>query len=213
MTAAPTPLPRTRLPPAPTPASTEAVALSHTPVISTYRVLCANPAVSITTAEVDPATTQVDRAKHKSTARVLDPPSPLPQVDGVVEPTSTPSTHTATVTSTYTFATSPATPSPASPSPPPRGRIWRHAARRTMTPKPHTMTPPAHLIPGIPGPGHPPWPWPTGPLDTCNLCGRHPAVTLDYTTPGWGGLCTSCTPRPGPLRLNLTPSQDTNDHI
>ena len=146
----------------------------------------------------------VDRARHKSTARVLDPPSPLLQLDGLVEPTSTPTlipTSTHTSACTPSTSTAPATPSPAPPSPPPPPgeRIWRHAVRRA--PKPPA---PAHLIPGVPGPGHPPWPWPTGPLDTCTLCGRHP-TTLDYTTPGWGGLCTVCAYK-GPLKLNLKPS-------
>ena len=115
-----------------------------------------------------PTRTQVDRARHKSIAKVLNPPSPLPQVDGVVESTSTPSY---TYTYTHLHATSPYTNTCIS-----------------------TKAPPEPLV----GPEWPPPPGPwacdpatADPATTCTLCGANP-WDLIHDIQGWGGLCPNC---------------------
>ena len=137
----------------------------HRPTPKPRLKLLESSELEITT--VGAASTQGHRARHKSTARVLDPPSPLPQVDGT---TSTPpllytTTHLHLHTSTpYTTTTT----STEAPTEPPVGPQW----------------PP------------PPGPWACGPdttdpTTTCTLCGANP-WDLDHSTPGWGGLCPSC---------------------
>ena len=116
---------------------------------------------------VGAASTQGHRARHKSTARVLDPPSPLLQVDGV-DHTSYP---IYTYTYTHLHATSPYT--------------------NTCT---STKAPPEPLVgPEWPPP---PGPWACDPATadaatTCTMCGANP-WDLIHDIPGWGGLCPCC---------------------
>ena len=124
--------------------------------------------VEITTVAAEPSA-KADRLRHKSTARLLDPPSPLPQFDGT-------------------------TPTP------PHEHLHTHLHLHASTPytSSSTCTSPCAATEAPIGPQWPPppGPWAEGPDTcdpdtTCTLCGANP-WDLDYSTPGWDGLCPYC---------------------